>query len=157
MSEYMLGISHVCLPCFFVQRLCFLPQLFPVLQLSDSSECCVFRVSTVRPIETDCCCCCCCWHPRVWCYCWDDFRCNWNLDISGVLQFLFSCKHTRYDTTRYWTLFHLCRCSFHASTLDMIRQDIELCFTCAVALFKTQELAESKLLRLLRKLALTKQ
>ena len=28
------------------------------------------------------------------------------------MQLLFSCKHTRYDATRYWTLFHLCRCSF---------------------------------------------
>ena len=53
-------------------------------QFSNSSECCVFRVPTVRPVETDCCCCCCCWHPRVWCYCWNDFGCNWNLDISGV-------------------------------------------------------------------------
>ena len=61
------------------------------------------------------------------------------------------------DAIETWTYQESYSSSFHASTLDMIRQDIELCFTCAVALFKTQELAESKLLRLLRKLALTKQ
>ena len=93
-------ISHLCLPCFFCPEV-----VFCFSQFSNSSECCVFRVPTVRPVETDCCCCCCCWHPRVWCYCWDDFGCNWNLDISGIggcimievfltVPLFESCKHT---------------------------------------------------------------
>ena len=107
-------------PVSFCSEAVFLPQLFPVLQLSNSSECCVFRVSTVRPIETDCCCCCCCWHPRVWCYCWDDFRCNWNLDISGVG----GCR-----------MIEICLTVPLFVQAYLIRQDIELCLTCAVALF----------------------
>ena len=39
------------------------------------------------------------------------------------------------DAIETWTYQESYSSSFHASTLDMIQQDIELYFTCAVALF----------------------
>ena len=112
MSEYMPGISHVCLPCFFVQR------LFFCLNFSQFSNYPILQsvVSSVSPLSDQL-------RPIVVV-----------VVVVDILVFDVTVE-TISDAIETWTYQESYSSSFHASTLDMIQQDIELYFTCAVALF----------------------
>ena len=111
------GISHVCLPCFFVQR------LFFCLNFSQFSNSSILQsvVSSVSPLSDQL-------RPIVVV-----------VVVVDILVFDVTVE-TISDAIETWTYQESYSSSFHAITLDMTRQDIELCFTCADALFRLAHL-----------------